>query len=232
VLTRLGTYKKLDFDVDEKVITISTREDFGEKSEITRVFDIRDLIADPPAVGLPVSYTYSWPLAYSRPASRPRRTWTPLDRFTTFDRRTAQQCMDAFLKFIQQSVDPTSWRDQGGQIGAIRGMNGQVIITQTPENHLAIAYLLNRERWKIGLRSFTIHTLCLLILSLLMVKLISIPIRRQRRRSNKGLCTRCGYDLRVTPDRCPECGAQFSKKEASHDTVDQTRYNQTQPEHP
>ena len=62
----------------------------------------------------------------------------------------------------------------------------------------------------VGYRSdyfvFAVHpAIAIAVLLVLPAAWIYRPIRKRRARA-KGLCPTCGYDLRATPDRCPECG--------------------------
>jgi hypothetical protein len=55
-----------------------------------------------------------------------------------------------------------------------------------------------------------------LLISLALFSLCVMLLVRQRRRALDGRCRKCGYDLRATPDRCPECGLAPATETQKH----------------
>jgi hypothetical protein len=172
----------LDFAVDEGLVTVTTKEDLA-KNVVTRVYDVRDFTD---ARVLP-------------PGTR--RSYSPalLNSFQ------AAAAVSALQTQLQTTIDPPSWRNNGGSVGGIRILSGQLIVTQTPENQAEIAYTLERLRYQRQLTAAVTRAAILCAASLLTMSLLLIALRYRKRRT-PGICRKCGYDLRATPVRCPECG--------------------------
>jgi hypothetical protein len=74
-----------------------------------------------------------------------------------------------------------------------------------------LGFFSGRLIWSGGSRSMTLLSMAFVaaLLSVLPLAVLPRQIHRWRRarRNSAGRCAGCGYDLRATPDRCPECGA-------------------------
>ncbi len=121
VLTEAGG-KTLGYSIDDGVITISTVEDLGSAT-VTKAYDIRDLLAG--VQELPKSTDHA------NPSTQPAGV---------------SELSDQIISLITDTVDTNSWKANGGNLGSIRYLSGQLIITQSAENLEQIEALLKLLR--------------------------------------------------------------------------------------
>jgi len=143
-----------------------------------------------PLPGNPNSWLYQYHLASGAGQFQiVRRNLTQNDAAPIGLKRMAEPA-DALTDFQSKHTGDVNWRFAG--LGYI-GMDRRYINVS------------NMQAWQWG---FKIITLPGWLISLITVIPPLLWLRRWRiyRRNRPGFCTVCGYDLRATPDRCPECG--------------------------
>ena len=73
-------------------------------------------------------------------------------------------------------------------------------------NTYGVPGLLNPAEWTIEIPHWT------LVLPLILPPLLWLRWFVRRRTRREGVCSSCGYDLRASTDRCPECGTPIHQK--------------------
>ena len=82
-------------------------------------------------------------------------------------------------------------REWGREFGTVQGLGFRFGGLKGPEGSL----------WNLAVPYWFISGVALIPAAARLLR-----ARRDRRRRRIGLCRRCGYDLRASTDRCPECG--------------------------
>ena len=153
-----GGQTKLGYTIDEGVITVSTADELA-KNVVVRVYDIRDLILNVPNFNN--APNFSLEAAQNSGGSQGGgggqqgvtqggATNTLFSGSGTTQQQnvgpTRQELVDAITKLVEDTVSSDSWKDNGGSTGALRELEGQLIVTQTPENHRQLVALLEKLR--------------------------------------------------------------------------------------
>jgi type II secretory pathway component GspD/PulD (secretin) len=153
-----GGTANLGYTIDDGIITVSTRDDLNSaKYQTVKVFDIRDLLVQPNNRAAP---TLNLGQTTSQAGQGSTNSQNSNGQGGLFGNQNNNQNQNQnqnlqqnrqgivtnITDTIKAVVAPDSWRDNGGTIGSIRELNGQLIVNQTVDNQIEVMNLLQQLR--------------------------------------------------------------------------------------
>ena len=142
---------RLGYDVRDGVIKIATQHRL-DRDTYTAVYDVNDLLMEIPNFNeAPVTDLYQASLrsAKRREAAKPeQRPWGYGDDDDDEPEQDPARAsrVDQLIGMIRAHIAPESWVDNGGAIGTIEEINGQLVVTQNSSSQRRVSDLLSKLR--------------------------------------------------------------------------------------
>ena len=109
---------------------------------------------------------------------------------------------------VSQFPRPREWRDH--TVFSVGGL--EFARRDDSAKRQRVAHYAHVRGWSLVL-PYWFHVLATAVPAVVGLRVAGYLLRRRRRLA--GLCPACGYDLRATPARCPECGAAVTLRETA-----------------
>jgi len=129
---------ELAYAVRGNVIYVSTGEELSTADVSTRIYDIADLVLTERARHRALNP----PPPPQVPATQPAGGFISGSNLPDAHDPTAAEVAEGICALLMQSISPDTWRDNGGMVGAVRELNGRLIVSQTADNHRRIEAVL------------------------------------------------------------------------------------------
>jgi len=131
------------YAVQDGIVVISS-DRMLRRNKFEQVYDVRDLITEIPDYDNAPEFDLNQILQ----ASRGGGGQSPFQQTggEDVDRIPYEERVEQMKDIIRALVDPGEWREDGGETGAMYDWQGQLIVTQTADNHRAIRGLLSMLR--------------------------------------------------------------------------------------
>jgi type II secretory pathway component GspD/PulD (secretin) len=127
--------------VYDGVLTIESREQHNRKTKL-QIYEIRDLLVNVPNFTNAPEFDLQQALQTRRGGGGGQPPFRQNQQNDQNQGPTIDERQQELIRIITENVDRDTWVENGGEVGKIQQFQGNLIITQTPNNHRMVDGLL------------------------------------------------------------------------------------------